>query len=67
MLPAQVTASVLGGTVERTGLMSAAAPATGIAAEATVQSALSSVSSLYSTLGQALTNGFIGIAVNAEA
>lgn len=67
VLPAQVTASVLGGTVERTGLMSAAAPATGIAAEATVQSLLSSVTALYTTLGEALTNGFIGISINAEA
>lgn len=66
VLPAQVTASVLGGTVERTGLMSAAAPATGIAAEATVQSVLSSVTSLYTTLGEALTNGFIGSTLDAE-
>lgn len=67
VLPAAVTASILGGTVERTGLFSTATPATGVAAEATVQSVLSSVTSLYTTLGEALTNGFIGIAVNAEA
>lgn len=67
VLPAAVTASVLGGTVERTGLFSTATPATGIAAEATVQSVLSSVTSLYTTLGEALTNGFIGISINAEA
>jgi hypothetical protein len=66
VLPAQVTASLLGGTVERTGLMSAAAPATGVAAEATVQSVLSSVTSLYTTLGEALTNGFIGSTLDAE-
>lgn len=66
VLPAQVTALVLGGTVERTGQMSAAAPATGIAAEATVQAVLSSVTALYTTLGEALTNGFIGIAGDDE-
>lgn len=46
--------------------MSAAAPATGIASEATVQSALSSITLLYTTLGEALSNGFIGIAGGDE-